>query len=80
MTLNYKDIAKLVDIRQKQIQDISLESEFYNKEYIELSKIRESLTELILLQRYNDVDFKDPKKPLVEAGHLKFQPKEKENE
>jgi hypothetical protein len=57
MTIDYKELAKLVDIRQKQISDCSLELEFYNKEYNELNKIRKSLTELILLERKNWKDF-----------------------
>jgi len=59
MTLNYQEITKLVDIRKKQIQDISLEVDYYNKEYIELEKIRKSLTELLLLERENPNEYKD---------------------
>jgi hypothetical protein len=51
MTIDYKELSKLVDIRQKQISDASLELEFFNKEYNELKKIRNALTELILLER-----------------------------
>ena len=61
MTIDYKELAKLVDIRQKQISDASLELEFYNKEYNELNKIRKSLTELILLERKDWKDLERPK-------------------
>ena len=51
MTIDYVEFAKLVDTRKKQIQDISLEMDIFNEEYIELEKIRVSLAKLILLQR-----------------------------
>jgi len=51
MTIDYIEFAKLVDTRKKQIQDISLELDIFNEEYIELEKIRVSLAKLILLQR-----------------------------
>jgi hypothetical protein len=57
MKIDYKEMARLVDIRMKQIYDASLEIDYFNKEYNELQKIRDSLTELILLERKNWEDF-----------------------
>ncbi len=51
MTIDYKELARLVDIRVKQIDDASKEYDYFNKEYQELKKIREGLTNLILLER-----------------------------
>ncbi len=59
MTLDYKELAKLVDIRKMQIEDASKELHYFCKEYIELEKIRKSLTELIILERKQWKDFEE---------------------
>jgi len=51
MELDYRNMAKLVDIRKMQIQDVSLEMDRYNEEYVELDKIRNSIAKIILLER-----------------------------
>ncbi len=57
MELDYKNMTALVDIRLKQINDASMYHEYFNKEYRELSKIRKSLTELLLLERDTPEDY-----------------------
>jgi hypothetical protein len=59
MELNYTDMARLIDIRMKQIHDAALEIDYFNKEFIELQKMRDSITELILLERYNPEEYKE---------------------
>ena len=51
MEIDYKEFARLVDIRLKQIDEISKESFYFNKEYRELKNLRDASTELILLER-----------------------------
>ncbi len=51
MELDYRNMTDLVDVRLKQINDASMYHEYFNKEYRELSMIRKSLTELLLLER-----------------------------
>jgi hypothetical protein len=59
MKLDYRNITDLIDIRMRQIQDASLEIEYFNQEWNELSTIRKSLTKLLLLERKCWKDFKD---------------------
>ena len=59
MQIDYKELAKLVDIRKNQIEDASKELHYFCKEYIALEKIRKSLTELILLERKNWKDLEE---------------------
>jgi hypothetical protein len=61
MKIDYIEMARLVDIRKKQIEDASLEYEYFNKEYVELEKIRKSLTELILLERNDPKEYEEKK-------------------
>jgi len=65
MTIDYNGMAKLIDIRLQQIDDISKESPYYNKEYLELSKIRKSLGELMLLSRTKWQDYDDQFLPKI---------------
>jgi len=57
MIIDYNGMSKLIDIRMRQIDDVSKEVPYYNKEYIELTKIRKSLGELILLSRIDWQDY-----------------------
>ena len=59
MTIDYKELARLVDTRKKQIQDAALEYNYFNKEYTALEDIRKSLTELILLERKHWKEFEE---------------------
>ena len=58
MELDYKNMTGLIDIRMKQIDDASKTHEYFNKEYISLTKIREQLVHLNLLERKDWTDFK----------------------
>ncbi len=59
MELNYRNMTDLVDVRLKQINDASMEHEYFNKEYRELDNIRKALTELLLLERHTPVQYAD---------------------
>jgi hypothetical protein len=63
MKINYRATVNLIDIRMKQIKDVSLEMEYFNREWNELKKIRESLTNLIILERKTWKDFEHQKEP-----------------
>ena len=59
MQLDYISMRELISIRIKQIDDASKENPYFNKEYLELQKIYDSLSSLIVLERksvehYND--------------------------
>ena len=59
MELNYAENARLIDIRMRQIDDASREHQYFNKEWVELNKIRNAFAELILLERFTPTEYVD---------------------
>ena len=57
MELDYRNMTQLIDIRMKQLDDVSKTHEYFNKEYVELMKIRKSLSNLLILERKTWQDF-----------------------
>ena len=51
MELDYRQNRKIIQIRMKQIKDIALEDERYNREYMLLNTIYKRLSDLIILER-----------------------------
>ena len=51
MQIDYIKTRELINIRLKQIDEASKDNPYYNKEYLELKKISESLSNLIILER-----------------------------
>jgi len=51
MQIDYLNMRKLIEIRMKQIYDIALEDDRYNREYIVLENIYNEVSELIKLER-----------------------------
>ena len=60
MEIDYRQMTNLIDIRMKQIEDASLEYEYFCKEMNSLERIRKELTELLLLERKNWEHFECP--------------------
>ncbi len=58
-TIDYAGSAKVIDLRLKQISDAALENPYFVKEHKELTKIREGLTQLILLERLHPTTYND---------------------
>jgi len=51
MQLDYRNLDKLVQIRQKQIEDKALERDYFNAEYQALEEIKQQLATLLILER-----------------------------
>ena len=51
MEIDYRNLTELITIRMKQIEDVSLEMDRFNTEYIELDKIRHSVAKMLILER-----------------------------
>ena len=71
MTIDYKELRALVDVRLKQIEDASLEYEKYNQERTELLNIKASINRVIMNERampdhkmIQDNPIKDPEEAL----------------
>lgn len=62
MEINYKQMSELIDIRMKQISDASLEYEYFNQEFNKLQKIRNEISQLLILERKNWKDMEPMKK------------------
>ena len=62
MEINYKQMSELIDIRMKQISDASLEYEYFNQEFNKLQKIRNEISQLLILERKNWKDMEPKKK------------------
>ena len=70
MELDYRNMMDLVQIRQKQIEDVALEREYFNTEYTALEEIRQKLAKILILERtpvekflvapINEVQVKEP--------------------
>ncbi len=45
--MNYEELKTLIENRLDAIDELSKEDEFYNKEWLELTKMRDSLWKLI---------------------------------
>ena len=51
MELDYRNLDKLVQIRQTQIEDKSLENDYFNTEYQALEAIKKQLAVILILER-----------------------------
>ena len=51
MELDYRNMMDLVQIRQKQIDQISLERDYFNTEYQALEEIKQQLAKILILER-----------------------------
>ena len=60
MILDYREMQRLIQIRMKQIDQVSLEMEYFNREYKSLSIMRNELGKLLVLERADpqDLDIK----------------------
>ena len=57
MQIDYQNTMKIVNIRLKQINEISLEREYFNSEYQALCVIKQELAKLIILERNPETQF-----------------------
>ena len=57
MLIDYIELSKIIDLRLKQIDDASKEDYYFNTEWNSLTKIREGLTEIILLERHTPEEY-----------------------
>ena len=51
MELDYRNMRDLVEIRMKQIDQVSLEDAHYNGEYMALKKISLGISDIIILEK-----------------------------
>ena len=51
MELDYRNMRDLVEIRMKQIDQVSLEDTHYNGEYMALKKISLGISDIIILEK-----------------------------
>ncbi len=54
MEIDYTNMRKMIEIRTEQISDASLEYVYFNSEYLELQKIYQALSTLIIMERTKD--------------------------
>ena len=59
MKLDYTNMRNLVEIRIKQIDEASKENPYFNKEYRELITIRDSVSNLIILERQDTQQYNE---------------------
>ena len=69
MELDYRNIMDLVQIRQKQIDQISLEREYFNIEYMALEEIKQHLANILILERKPEEMFSAAPVSMVTRDH-----------
>ena len=65
MTIDYVNMAKLIDTRMKQINDAALEYDRWNDEFVRLEKIRKLIAEIIVIERKSELEEIEPPEPLL---------------
>jgi len=69
MELDYRNMMDLVQVRQKQIEDVALEREYFNTEHQALEEIRQQLAKILILERKPEEMFSAAPVSMVTRDH-----------